>query len=67
MDSVSFSGRDMHLATRGAGHVRQNQQTGETTVKKSILALTLASSLSLSACATNPNLAQNAAIGRQRR
>src|SRR3954449_12563534 len=38
-------------------------RTGERAMRKSILAMTLASTVALSACANNPRVAQDAAIG----
>jgi len=43
--------------------VRQLKQTGELAMRKSFLSLALASTLTLGACASNPQVAENAAIG----
>src|SRR5215210_4045336 len=48
---------------RLARHAPTAQQTGERAMRKSIVALTLASTLTLGACASNPRVAQDAAIG----
>jgi hypothetical protein len=42
---------------------KQFNTTGETAMRRSILALTLASTAALGACAQNPRVAQDAAIG----
>src|SRR6478609_6216004 len=42
---------------------RQLNTTGERAMRKSILAVTLASTAALGACASNPRVAQDAAIG----
>jgi hypothetical protein len=42
---------------------RQLNRTGERAMRKSILVLTLASTLTVGACASNPRVAQDAAIG----
>src|SRR4051812_49950930 len=43
--------------------LEQLNRTGERAMRRSILAITLASTVALSACANNPRVAQDAAIG----
>src|SRR6478672_10408662 len=57
---------NMYRCGRKPGGVpmfEQLNRTGERAMRKSILAITLASTAALGACANNPRVAQDAAIG----